>query len=429
MAGAPVITAHTLPNGLMVALAPLPHLHTVSVVAAVRVGSRYETKETNGLSHLCEHMLFRGTPTHPSAHAFNLALESLGGTLDASTHTDFTAYRIRLPPAAVHGALDVLAEIFDRPLFLGLDVEKNVVREEILESLDEDGQDVDPDDLIHRAVFGDHPLGQKLAGPLENIERFTLDDLRAWHARHHGARNVVVAIAGNFEPQAMLASVTRAFGGLTPGERLVPAPFVVPAAGPRLHYVDSPGSQTELRFAVGTVGEQHAHSAPLELLSRVLDDGLSARLFRSVVEDRGLAYDAFGGLDLFEDTGLLLVGAACAQKSVLDVSDALLSLLRGLRDTAVTAAELERARTRTLFELDALIDDPSMVAEFAATNLLFDRKETLDTLRTRTQRVTLEHLVEAAQATLSSERLQAVAIGSISEDEEQSLDELVQKAL
>lgn len=429
LAAAGAITAHTLPNGLKVALAPLPHLHSVSVVAAVRVGSRYETRETNGLSHLCEHMLFRGTPSHPSAHAFNLALESLGGTLDASTHTDFTAYRIRLPPATVDTALKVLAEIFDRPLFLGLDVEKNVVREEILESLDEDGQDVDPDDLIHRAVFGDHPLGHKLAGPVENIERFTLDDLRGWHALHHGARNVVVAIAGPFDPSAMLASVTSAFGALSPGERIVPPPFVAPTPGPRLYYVDSAGSQTELRFAVPTVGEQHAHSAPLELLSRVLDDGLSARLFRSIVEDRGLAYEAFGGLDQFEDTGLLMVGAACAQKSVLEVADALLALLAGLRDTAVTPAELERARTRTLFELDALIDDPSMVAEFAATNLLFEHGETLASLRARTERVTLKSMEEAARSTLVPAHLQAVAVGSLTEEEEQELDALVARSL
>ncbi len=395
----------------------------------MRVGSRYERPEENGLSHLCEHMLFRGTPSHPSAHAFNLALESLGGTLDASTHTDFTAYRIRLPAAAVPQALSVLAEIFETPLFLGLSVEKNVVREEILESLDEDGQDIDADDLIHRAIFGDHPLGQKLAGPVDNIERFTFEDLRAWHGRHHGARNVVLAIAGPFDPSAMLAHVERTFGRLASGERLVPPPFVAPVKGPLLSYVDSPGSQTELRFGLPTIGEHHALAAPLELLSRVLDDGLSARLFRSVVEDKGLAYDAFGGLDLYEDCGLLLVGAACQHPSVLEVSAALLELLRGLRETPVTPEELERARTRTLFELDALIDDPMLVAEFAATNLLFEHGETLMSLRTRTESVTLPAIAEAAKVTLDPAQLHGVAIGSLTQAQETELRRLVARAL
>ena len=421
--------SHRLANGLAVALAPLPHLHSVSIVAAVRVGSRYERPEENGLSHLCEHMLFRGTPSHPSAHSFNLALESLGGTLDASTHTDFTAYRIRLPAAAVPEALSVLAEIFETPLFLGLPVEKNVVREEILESLDEDGQDIDADDLLHRAIFGAHPLAQKLAGPVDNIERFTLEDLRAWHLKHHGAHNVVLAIAGPIDPPAMLKHVEQAFGRILPGERIVPPAFVAAVKGPRLSYVDSPGSQTELRFGLPTVGERHAHAAPLELLARVLDDGLSARLFRSVVEDKGLAYDAFGGLDLYEDCGLMLVGAACQHQSVIEVSAALLELLRGLRESPVTPAELERARNRTLFELDALIDDPMLVAEFAATNLLFEHGETLATLRTRTEGVTLPAIADAARVTLDPSHLHGVAIGQLSESEETELHRLVAHAL
>lgn len=408
---------------------PLPHLHSVSVVAAVRVGSRYETPETNGLSHLCEHMLFRGTPSLPSAYAFNHALESLGGTLDASTHTDFTAYRIRLPVDAVAPALGVLAEIFDQPLFLGLDVEKNVVREEILEGLDEDGQDVAPDDLIHRAVFGDHPLGQKLAGPVANIERFTLEDLRSWHARHHGARNVVLAIAGPIDPAAMIGHVERAFGGLRSGERHVPPPFVSAVPGPRLLYVDSPGSQTDLRFALPTVGERHVIAPDLELLSRVLDDGLSARLFRSVVEDKGLAYEAFGGLDLFADAGMLLVGAACQHQSVLEVGAALMDLLRGLRDTPVTAVELEKARTRTLFELDAVVDDTASLAELAATNMLFEHGETLATLRARTEKVTLASLAEAARQTLVPTHLHGVAVGAMTEDEESALRDRLARAL
>lgn len=421
--------SHRLGNGLAVALAPLPHLHSVSIVAAVRVGSRYERPEENGLSHLCEHMVFRGTPSHPSAHSFNLALESLGGTLDASTHTDFTAYRIRLPAAAVPQALSVLAEIFETPLFLGLPVEKNVVREEILEGLDEDGHDIDPDDLIHRAIFGAHPLGQKLAGPVDNIERFTLEDLRLWHRRHHGARNVVLAIAGPIDPAATLEHVDLAFGRIVPGERIVPPAFVDAMKGPRLGYLDSPGSQTELRFGLPTVGERHAHAAPLELLSRVLDDGLSARLFRSVVEDKGLAYDAFGGLDLYEDCGLLLVGAACQHQRVLEVAAALLELLRGLRESPVSPEELERARTRTLFELDALIDDPMLVAELAATNLLFEHGETLASLRTRAEAVSLAKMAEAARATLDPTHLQGVAIGQLSESEETELHRLVARAL
>jgi predicted Zn-dependent peptidase len=419
----------TLPGGLRVALTPLPHLHTVSLALVVRVGARYESAKTNGLSHLCEHMLFRGTPRHPSAHAFNLALESLGGTLEASTHTDFTAYRIRLPEGAVPPALEVLAELFDGPLFLGLDVEKNVVREEILERLDEEGQLVDPDDLVHRAVFGEHPLGHPLAGTVENVQRFSLDDLRAWHAQHHGAANVVLGIAGPIDEAVLLPAIERSFRSVPTREKQVPAPFARADAGPRLTYVDSPGAQTDLRLALPTVGERDRLAPALELLSRVLDDGLSARVFRTMVEERGLVYDAFGGLDLYEDCGVLTLGAACRHESVPEVVSSLGELFRDLRDVSVQPEELARAKARALFELDAAIDAPDLMAELGASALLFEHGETLSSLRARTEAVTLENLAEAAAQTLVPDRLQAVAVGALSEKQEDDVRTIVDLCL
>lgn len=426
---APAARRTTLTGGLRVAVTSLPHLHSVALTFAVRVGARYESPATNGLSHLCEHMLFRGTPRHPSAHAFNLALESLGGTLEASTHTDFTAYRIRLPPAAVAPALEVLAEIFDGPLFLGIDVEKNVIREEILERLDEDGRLIDPDDLVHRAVFGAHPLGLTLAGTVENVQRFTLADLRDWHARHHGASNVVLGIAGPVDPDALLPVVERAFANVPARTKQDPPPFVAAEPGPRLTYVDSPGAQTDLRLAVPTIGERDRLAPALEVLSRVLDDGLSARVFRTMVEERGLVYDAFGGLDLYEDAGLFTVGATCRHESVLEVASGLGELLRGLRDEAVQPHELARAKARALFDLDALVDAPEAMAELGASAMLFEHGETLDSLRARTESVTLDALAEAAEATLSPGRLQAVAVGSLTEKQEDDLRAVVDVAL
>jgi len=425
----PAAQRTTLPGGLRVALTTLPHLHSVALTFAVRVGARYESPETNGLSHLCEHMLFRGTPRHPSAHAFNAALEALGGTLEAATHTDFTAYRIRLPPAAIAPALEVLAEIFDAPLFLGLDVEKNVVREEILERLDEDGQLIDADDLAHRAVFGAHPLGLPLAGTVENVQCFGLDDLRAWHARHHGAANVALGIAGPIDAASLLPRLERAFAGVATRTREDPRPFVAAEPGPRLTYVDSPGAQTDLRLALPTIGERHRLAPALELLSRVLDDGLSARVFRTMVEERGLVYDAFGDLALYEDTGLLTLGAACRHESVLEVASGLGELLRGLRDEAVRPEELARVKTRALFELDLMVDSPDAMAELAASGLLFEHGETLESLRARTEAVTLEGLAEAAEATLAPDALQAVAVGSLTERQEDELRAIVEVAL
>lgn len=419
----PVVAA--LENGLRIAVVPLPHLRTTSIVAVVGVGARYEDPRQNGLSHLLEHMLFRGSRARPSAHALTYAFESLGASLDARTHADFTAYEVTLPPAATDEALGALAELIDAPLFLGLEVEKNVVREEILERVDEDGREIDADDLLHHAVFGAHPLGQPLAGTEANLDRFTTADLSDWHRRHHGARNMVLVIAGAVEPAHAMRAAEAAFGRLPPGERRRPLPFPGPLAGPLLTYVDSSGSQTDLRLGIPTFGERDPRVRALDFVSRTLDGGMSARLFQTLALERGLVYDTFGELELYEDVGLFSVGAACDHRNVPAVAEACLTLVRALRDEPISASELDRAKRRFLFELDASLDDAGSVAGSVAQNLFFETGETWASLAAAAERVTLDDLHAVARASLSERHLRVVAVGALGEREERALRSLL----
>ncbi|HEX4355182.1 MAG TPA: pitrilysin family protein, partial [Polyangiales bacterium] len=161
-----------LPNGLSVVTVPQPHLHSASVAVLVKVGARHETARTNGVSHLLEHMLFRGSARYPSAYALNRAIEELGGTLHGATHSDFTLFEVSLPPGNVQSGIEILGELFAKPSFAELAVEKRIVREEILEYLDEEGREVDPDNLSRELMFGTHPLGMTITGSLDNLANF-----------------------------------------------------------------------------------------------------------------------------------------------------------------------------------------------------------------------------------------------------------------
>lgn len=418
-------TYATLENGLRVAVVPLPHLRAATILAMVGVGARYESEQENGISHLVEHMLFRGTRVRPTAHGVTLAFESLGASIDATTHADFTAYEVTLPPSAVEPALDALAELVDGPLFLGLDVEKNIVREEILEGVDEDGREVDPGDLLHRAVFGAHPLGQPLAGNEENLDRFTVDDLKGWHRHHHGARNLALVVAGAVDPTTTLRAIERSFRGLPEGERRRPSPFVAAKPGPRLTYVESIGSQTDLRFGIPTFGERDPRVRALDFVTRTLDGGMSARLFQTLALERGLVYDTFGHLELYSDVGLFTVGAACEHGNVPAVAEACLALVRTLRDGPITEGELERARRRFLFELEASLDDSGAIAAGIAQDLFFETEESFAELAAAARRVTLDDLHAVARASLGERHLQVVAVGTLGEREERALRALV----
>jgi predicted Zn-dependent peptidase len=404
-----------LANGLPIAIAPIPHLHTATVVAGVRVGSRHETRERNGISHFLEHMLFRGTAEHPTAHEFNLAVERLGGTLHAATHSDFTTFELTLPPEHLPEGIAILAEIFRAPALRNLELEKRIVREEILDGVDEDGRDVDPDDLAHQAVFGDHPLGFKIAGTEEGLDHFDDASLRAWHARHYVARNTSICVAGAIDPAVIERALEKGFGGLAPGERCVPLPLERPARGPKTTYVDSTGSQTDVRIAFPSVGATHPLGTATELLSRVLDDGMSARLFRTIVEDEGLAYEAFGAYDAYDDVGLFLVGAAIEHGKTAALTRTVLELLARLRDRPIEPHELEKAKTRSLFELRAMLDHGAAIAEGVAVDLLFDRPIRLEDDTRKIAAVTLGDLRAAADATIRPENLQVVAVGMLPE--------------
>src|SRR5690349_23795728 len=150
------VTRHLLPNGLRVVLVPLVHARSAAVTVQLRVGSRYESSAKNGISHFLEHMLHRGTKSHPSAHEQALAFERLGGTLGASTYVDHGVLAVSVPPDAVHEVVELLAEVCRAPVFDEIDVERGIVREEILESLDARGRKIGPDDLLREQAFPGH---------------------------------------------------------------------------------------------------------------------------------------------------------------------------------------------------------------------------------------------------------------------------------
>src|SRR5215831_14832289 len=141
-----------LPGGPRLVLVPMPEARTVAVCVHLHVGSRYETKKDNGICHFLEHMLHRGTAQHPSAHEQALAFERLGATLSAATYADHGVLSVSIPPASVEPVLELLAEVCRAPLFDAIDVERGIVREEILESLDAHGRCTAPDDLLREVA-------------------------------------------------------------------------------------------------------------------------------------------------------------------------------------------------------------------------------------------------------------------------------------
>ncbi len=405
------IATARLANGLRIVAVRLPWAHRVVVDAEIRVGSRFETRATNGLSHFLEHMLFRGIPGNASAQSQAHAFESLGATLSAATSADHGSLVLSTPRVSFDAAQELFGRVFTSPVFSDLEVEKGIVREEINEGLDDRGRSVDPDEILRAAVFGDHSLAFPITGTARHLERFDRRALRAHHGRHYRGRATVVAVAGPLDPERAVRAVEEALGRLAPGRTRRASPPRLGRRG-RFRFVPSTTSQTELRVGFVAPGRGDPASTATELLLRTLDDGTSTRLYRRLCDERGLCYQVSAHYEPYEDVGLFDVAVEAANERATELLGELLQLLAELRDRGPTDEEIAKAKARYRWQAEEALDDPGHVAELFALGELHGIGATLTERVSRIDAVSRDAVRDAAATILARARMFVVAVGA-----------------
>jgi predicted Zn-dependent peptidase len=400
-----------LPNGLRLVTVELPHLHSVSVVMYAKVGSRYETPADNGLSHFLEHMLFRGTARLPDAYALSHAIEGLGGTLYAETGRDYSLYQIKLHPESLGAGIDLFGEIFSSPSFSDIEVERRIILEEMLEDIDENGRLTNPDDLARQIIWPHHPLGQRITGPVENVQRFSEADVRRHFAGFYGARNMVLCVSGGLPQASVIDRLRASFSGLPPGEEQHARPPDESQSAPQFLHVDDEGAQTHVQILFRGLPEAAPEYPALLMLARIIDDGMSTRLHRRLADELGLCYYVRGDVEHLVDTGLYEIDAQCGHEQLPRLVEEGLSVLTRLRDEPPSAAELEKARRRYRWDLLASYDDPDAMAGWWGGTSLFYPPTTLEEKMDRLQAVTPESVSAVARHLFRRERLTVVCVG------------------
>ena len=415
----------TLGNGLRVVVAPQPQLHRAHVALYVRVGSRFETPPTNGLSHFLEHMLYRGTPSLKTAHEVNLAFESLGGYLYAATQTDFGVFSVTTPSESIAKSSALFGDVLAHPTFNDIEIEKGIVCEEILEDLDDEGRQVDADNLSRMMIYPTHPLGYTITGDEKRVRSFDQKMLRAHHTRHYNTANSVLAFSGSVDEAECLELAERCFGGLPKGEQVPTTTPVHDQKKPRLDIVENVSSQTELRVCFRAVAERSEHRAAMDMLMRILDDGMSTRLYHRICDSKGLCYDVGASFDGYEDDGVLdfMAGVQHARTSV--VTREILALLCELATAGPTEQEVEKARRRNAWEMQNIFDSPEELAGFYAGGRLFERFEPPEARLAANQQVTPKRLQQMAELLAQPDRLNVLAVGLLEDGEDDRLEAVV----
>lgn len=415
-----------LGNGLRVVVAPQPQLHRAHLALYVRIGSRFETPKTNGLSHFLEHMLYRGTPRLPNAHEVNLAVESVGGYLYAATQVDYGVFSVTMPPESVPAATALFGEILGEPTFADIGIEKEIVCEEILEDLDDDGRQIDADNLSRKLIYPAHALGFTITGDEKNVRSFTRDMLVAHHARHYTAENCVLVYSGAVDPDQAFAAAGLAFDRMPRGARLAGDPPAHEQRRPRHLILENVSSQTELRVSFRAVSESSPDRAAMEMLLRVIDDGMSTRLYHRICDDKGLCYDVTAAYDGYEDDGILDFAAGCQHARTSVVTKEILDLVAELGRTGPTDEELAKAKKRYGWDTRAMLDGTEEVAAFHGVGQLFDRAETLTERRARMDAVTKEQIRDVAALIAQPDRLNVVAVGLLEDGEDDRFEKVVE---
>ena len=400
-----------LPSGLRVVTVETPHLHTALLAVYVRTGSRHETVANNGVSHFLEHLFFRGSDGWPDTVKMNAAVEEVGGNLNGATTRDHGYYYTPLHPSHLRVGMDVIGDMLTRPRLTDMEVERQIILEEMLDEVDDKGRDIDLDNLSKRILFPDHPLALKIAGTRESVQALTHEQVREHFARHYVAGNMVVTAAGRVRHSEVLALAERAFAHLPKGVASSEAPPPVIGPGPHFHFVLHDESQTEFKLTFRAVPEQHEDYPALQILRRLLDDGLSSRLPFEIVEKRGLAYSVHAGLDTYHDTGLFEIEAASAPEKASQVVAESLRVLAALCDEEVGAEELNRAKRRHRMLLEFSQDSPGELAGWFGGTELFRTPETFSHRADLVDRQTAAQVRAAARRYFTRENLLVVAVG------------------
>ncbi len=414
-----------LSNGLRVLVAPQAQLHRAHVALWARVGSRFEKRPTNGISHFLEHMIYRGTPRLPSAHAVNLAFESLGGSLFASTQVDHGIFSLSLPPESLDEASALFAEVLTRPAFLDIDIERGIVLEEILEDVDDEGRQVDADNLSRTLIYGDHPLGFTITGSEPQVQSFDETALREHHARHYTSENLVLVFSGGLDESLATRIAERDFAQLPHGQRVTATAPVHRQESARFQFVENVSSQTELRICFRGLAESDQLRPALDVLMRVIDDGMSTRLYHRLCDARGLCYDVSAGYDGYEDDGVVDVAAGVQHKRAALVTSEILAMFDELATEGPTQEEIDRARRRIAWDARCLADSAEDMSAFFASGLLFDRFSTPEEHVSRLANVDARAVREVAGIIARPENLSVVAVGLLDEGEDQRLEDAV----
>lgn len=408
---------HTFKNGLRLVTVPMKNTQAVTVLVLVGTGSKYETKEINGMSHFLEHMFFKGTKKRPNTSKLIEPLDKIGGEYNAFTSQESTGFWAKVESRHFDVALDWISDILLNSKFDSgeIEKEKGVITEEINMYLDQPQRYVS--DLWEKLLYGDQPAGWLVSGEKENIKKFKRNDFIDYFNKHYSAQNTVICISGNIPGEKTIESkIGKIFNKINtanPGQR---KEVVFSQKKSENLVYNKNTDQTHLCLGVRTYNVFHKDRYVLGVINAILGGGMSSRIWISVREKMGLAYYVWvsGGPDL--DAGSLFVQAGVGNEKVETAIKEILNQYRLIRDKKVSAGELKKAKDYMRGSTILSMESSDARASFYASQELYENRIlTLDRIFGKIESVTTEDIQRVAKDIFRPEKLNLALIGPFKE--------------
>jgi len=403
------VRSTTLDNGMTVLTDDMPHLESASLGIWVKAGSRSETEAEHGISHMLEHMAFKGTA---SRNALDIAstIENVGGDLNAATSVEHTGYFARVLKEDVALAGDILSDILQNSQFdqSEIDREQQVIVQEI--GAARDNPDDHVFDLFQQAAYPDQAIGRTILGTVESVNSFGSDEIRAYMDRNYVGDHMVLCAAGNVDHDALVDIANDRFHTLR--RNGAPPPEKASYVGGEQRLVSD---HEQAHIVLGMEGRAYNSDGfyAVQILASILGGGMSSRLFQEVREKRGLCYSVYAFHWAFADSGIFGVAASTGEEEVTDLVPVILDELRKATES-ISDEEVIRVRNQIRAGLLMSLESPSSRAgQLARQQILWGRPIPLQETTERINRITPNRVKEVARQIFDAGKVSLAGIGPV----------------
>jgi len=409
---------HQFESGLRLVSIPMEGTKTATVLVLVGTGSKYETKEINGISHFLEHMMFKGTTKRPGKMDIARELDAIGAEYNAFTGEEYTGYYAKASMEKLDTIMDVVFDIFLNSKLAqeDIDTERGVIVEELNMYRDMPQRYIY--DLFKKLLYGDQPAGWDIAGEKETVMSLKREQFVNYFNTHYVAKNTIIAIAGNVDPEIIKKKAGEYFSAIRDGNLVTKLPVTEKQSESALliHYKKTDQTHFLLGFRSCNMYDKRKYA--LGVLGTVLGGGMSSRLFEEVRDKRGLAYYIGADNDTATDTGYFIVKAGVNNEKVYEAIKVVLDEIRKIKDGGITAEELQRAKDNISGSMALGLEHSDAVANAYAGPVLFENKVlTPEEELGKIKKVTLEEVHQVAKDIFDDNKLNLAVIGPF-EDEE-----------